>query len=734
MVTNLFVTPSMQGWVRIDSGNVPLAGAAVLTQGSSATAIPLQAAPMARMAFSQLSDNKEYFTGVALVNGSMEDASITISLIREDGTTVAQKAVRVEKNSKLTGLLGDLVPAARELDGAFTYFESSVPVYATAMFGSTNGRFLANVGPNPPPSGFSPSAVTPTPSILSVAPAVIRPGDVLQISTLNVRGEVQMLLGGQTVPFEPGAPGSGLFFVAVPAIDPGFVNLRLRSDGIESRSVQLRVLSADVTPMETLEGRAFYQKVEVTDEGLDLARPVMVPIRSARVEVLDRSTQAIVSVSETDERGHFRVVAPPASDLVVRVASRLRTMDLRVADNTMGGVLYTIAADIDTRAAPSSLLLADRSRVSGAFNILETIQRGNEAVDLADPRFTPDALTVYWSVSNAPRGGDPREGSVGTTYFNASENIAYVLGDRQTDSDEFDDDVVLHEYAHMLASRFSRDDSPGGAHSIGDMLDPRVAWSEGFANFFSAAVRSDRIYRDASGVNGTRVLRFDLEENVPANDHPGYWSETSVHSLLWDLYDDAPDASDTVGFPLSAIWAAFTDLRNDRFVYLPYFLERFLARNPAVSDIIRGMVQLRSIDFQPNVRPSVTNPFPRRINPGEEVSGEVDSLSTKRHNLVQSSHLMSFTTTGGGAFIRLDVTGLGPGGDENANDLDLFLMDSSGRIIERSDRALNGRSEMISIMLPADTYVIEVRSYYRRAETRSMVFNSGRYRLRVSIQ
>jgi hypothetical protein len=323
---------------------------------------------------------------------------------------------------------------------------------------------------------------------------------------------------------------------------------------------------------------------------------------------------------------------------------------------------------------------------------------------------------------------------VGTTYFNYTNNTAFVLGDRNTDSDEFDDSVIVHEYGHLIAARFSRDDSPGASHGLGDMLDPRVAWSEGWANFFSCAVRNDAIFRDSIGPNGVGILRYDLEDNIPSSDRPGYWSEASVDTLLWDLYDDHADAADDVQFPMSAIWTAFTDLRNERFVYFPYFLERFLARVPESAPALQAMAQLRSIDFQPNVRPSVSNPFPRPINVGDSVTGDVDSLTARRTNLIQSSHFLTFTTTGGAAAIRLDITGPGPGGNLNANDLDLFLMDRNGKVIGRSDRGLNGQSELISMALAAGTYMVEIRSYYTKVETNTIVFNSGRYRLSVLVQ
>jgi hypothetical protein len=511
----------------------------------------------------------------------------------------------------------------------------------------------------------------------------------------------------------------------VPAIEPGFVKLRVRSNGVESAPLVLRVLPPDNQPMRTISGRAFYQKLDVTDAGLDLNNPAMFPIRNGRIEVLDQTSQALVAVSDTDLNGRFDVPVPMAANLVVRVVSRLRSGESRIADNTNLNATYSISAQVDARESVGNVLLADNSRVSGAFNILEMIQRSNDLIRTADPNLVPPQVTIFWSTRNSRR-------TVGTTYFNLANNTAYVLGDRADDADEYDDSVIIHEYAHVLAARFSRDDSPGGFHALGDILDPRVAWSEGWANFFACAVRNDPIFRDA-GPNGL-TLRYDLEDNVPAGDRPGYWSEASNQTLLWDLFDDHADGGDNVQYPFALIWASFADLRSNRFVYLPYFLERFLTRAPTATDTVRTMVQMRAIDFQPNVRPSVTNPFPRLVDIGETVIGSVDSLTPRRNNLMQSSHFLVFTTGGGNSSIRLEIIGLGLARNPSANDLDLFLSDDNGRVIERSDRGLNGQSELISTRLPAGTYVVEVRSYYTKAETGGIVFNSGDYRLTVLVR
>ncbi len=729
----VFFGLSTEGWVRIDSPNVPLSGLLVLDKGQAMTALPIQSSAMDRVVYSQISETDMLYTGLALVNPAATPATLEISLIHADGTTFAQKSIGINPNSKVSALLRDLLPAAVGETSGYIFLRSSAPIFGVGLFGATNSSFLAMMPPGRIPDAYLPDSILKRPVISRIESGTdVLPGSSLRVTLADFYSDVEFVIGGQSVPSRSAlVPGSPAYVVSVPAsVEPGFINLRVRGNGLESIPVSLRVLTSDNQPAQIVAGEAFYQKIDVKDTGLDLDHPVMVPIRSARVEVLN-GTQTVVAVSETDQRGQFTIPIPFDPTVTIRIISRLRSSDLKVADNTRVGSLYSITTDIDGREPRLGIVLTDASRVSGAFNILEMVQRANDTIRSADSKIVPPAVTIYWSTKNTTRSGDKAQGLIGTSYFNISDNTAYVLGDRNEDSDEFDDSVLVHEYAHMLAAKFSRDDSPGGPHGVGDMLDPRISWSEGWANFFSSAVRNDPVWRDSRGPNGANVLRYDLEDNVPPGDKPGYWSEASIDTLLWDLYDDHVDAGDNVQYPFSWIWNAFTDLRNDRFVYLPYFLDHFLARYPAATDAVRTMALIRSIDFQPGVKPSVTLPFPRPMTT-DTVTGEVDSLTPRRSNLMTSSHFWSFATTGGDTSIRMDITGFGPADNPNANDLDIYLMDVNGRVLFRSDRGLNGQSELISARLAAGTYVVEVRSYYR-ADTGSLVFNSGRYRLNVAI-
>jgi len=738
-ITDLPVSNADDGWLLVESTG-PLSGLVFHTVGSARTALPLQATPGDRMLFSRFIDGALSSSTLSLVGSKESKAVVTVALSRPDGTTISRRDLDVPPLFRISGRIRDLLSIPDSVAEGYITVQSSTPVYSLEILDIDEGASEVGVTPQRLASGFPANPVVGVPRLLSVAlsPDVFDGVKRLSITGANLDGSATLYVNGRVVPINPVSATGGRYTADLPAsLEPGYINVKIRAGGAESNTWTVGVFPDDAVFIRR-HGRALYQKWEVTENGLDPNRTVMVPIRFARVEVFDLVTNLPVSVSETNDEGEFDVGVPNKNGLTIRVLSRFRSSDVKVLDNTFGNRLYALTNEIEDPLDEEDFELVDTSRQSGAFNILDNVGRANTLIAQADPQLIPPPINIFWSQNNN-EGALSRltGGLIKTTFFNLATNTAYVLGDRNTDSDEFDDSVILHEYAHMLAARFSRDDSPGGPHVMGDILDPRLAWSEGWANFFSSAVRGTSIYLDTKGP-GVPVVRYDLEENVPANDRPGYWSEASVDGLLWDLLDENADKDDLAQFPFSAIWAAFTDLRNARFVYLPHFLESFLARNPGFSDALRTMVIARQIDFQPDARPSVGYPFPKPIGIGlsGSIAGDwLDSYTPRRTNLATSSHFYSFTTTGGLVSVRLDITGLGPANNPNANDLDLYLYDSNGRRLDLSDRNLNGQPELIAgVRLGPGTYYIEVRSFYTNAQTNTISFNSGEYRLTVLMQ
>lgn len=477
-------------------------------------------------------------------------------------------------------------------------------------------------------------------------------------------------------------------------------------------------------------GRAVFEKIPVTSAGLDREALNLQPIREAAVAVTDLSTGALLAILETDGDGRFQHGVASRGPYGIRVLATLPEQGVWVLDNANGST-WSVTATANP-GEPTVVRASDDGREAGAFNILEVLRRANAFVRGLAPDLALPELTVYWSPGNT---SDPRSTTgqwVGGTWFDPNRNVAVVLGDRSFDSDEFDDNVILHEYAHFLAALFSTDDSRGGPHHPGDVLDPRVAWSEGWANFFSALVEGDPIYRDSYGPSGSQVREYDLESNAPGAEQPGYWSERSVHALLWDLVDEASDSGESIDLDPQVLWDAFTALAESHFVYLPSFLDALGERGSVDAADLQQLARLHYLEYAAGGT-DMPGSFPRPLS-GNVTTGELDSWSEKRSNLAKSAHLYSFYTGGGAVTIELEITGLGPARNANANDLDLILRDRYGRLLRASNAGRDGQSERIVTFLPQGNYVVEVRSFFGRkgtdgAELRA--FNSGAYRLSV---
>ncbi|OUR93468.1 hypothetical protein A9Q84_18515 [Halobacteriovorax marinus] len=98
-------------------------------------------------------------------------------------------------------------------------------------------------------------------------------------------------------------------------------------------------------------------------------------------------------------------------------------------------------------------------------------------------------------------------------------------------------DVVGHEIGHSIYSESRIGRSQGGRHRIDECYTKTLAFSEGWASFFSAWVSVDLNDPDAK-FRYMVQRRAPLEiEHVPADVCYGPTNEWRVYSFLWDLID-----------------------------------------------------------------------------------------------------------------------------------------------------------------------------------------------------
>lgn len=123
-------------------------------------------------------------------------------------------------------------------------------------------------------------------------------------------------------------------------------------------------------------------------------------------------------------------------------------------------------------------------------------------------------------------------------------------------------DVNGHEIGHAMFFAAFNSSSGGGPHKIDECYGAELAWSEGFASFFSAVIAIDRADPDAKFefmVPRRKPIRM---ENVPADVCLGHTNEWRVGSALWDLYDTNEDGQDHAALTFKAIWGALAKTTN----------------------------------------------------------------------------------------------------------------------------------------------------------------------------
>ncbi|MCH8136673.1 MAG: hypothetical protein IIB77_11895 [Proteobacteria bacterium] len=115
--------------------------------------------------------------------------------------------------------------------------------------------------------------------------------------------------------------------------------------------------------------------------------------------------------------------------------------------------------------------------------------------------------------------------------------------------DEFDDHVIVHEWGHYFEDNFSRSDSIGGPHTLGQSLDARLAFGEGWATAFAAMALNDPQYCDTHGIGSNSGFGINAETAGDIGVH-GWFNEISVTTLLYDLWDTTDDGTDngSIGF------------------------------------------------------------------------------------------------------------------------------------------------------------------------------------------
>ncbi len=284
------------------------------------------------------------------------------------------------------------------------------------------------------------------------------------------------------------------------------------------------------------------------------------------IKALDVNDLVLYSTTSNND-GEYTVYVPENTPIKIRVYARMYKegqWDVSVVDNTKMKAMYVLEGSlIDSGTKPSIRDLHAPSgwdgeayskiRKSAPFAILDSINTVMQKVIKAKPDINFPQLTVNWSINNVAAGGDRSIGQIVTSNYDGEDNL-WILGDANSDTDEYDDHIIIHEWGHFFEDKFSRSVSIGGPHSSGDSLDIRVAFGEGWGNALSAIATDNPVYFDTSGYGQSSGWSMNIETAVHEN--PGWFSEASVQRILYDLYDKNQDGNDNLNLGFKPIFEA----------------------------------------------------------------------------------------------------------------------------------------------------------------------------------
>jgi hypothetical protein len=332
------------------------------------------------------------------------------------------------------------------------------------------------------------------------------------------------------------------------------------------------------TTLTTVSGIVTYTDYPVTAYGIDYSSEQSKPVRGAVIQLLD-SLGNELAAGNTGSDGSYSLsanVEGSARVLVRAELGRVDSVNTRVVDNTSNDALYTLFTDININSNGITQNLNAGSgwngsryattRSAGPFSILDVIYQAQQLVINVDSAAVFPLLTVNWSTQNSSAEGRLADGDIGTSFY-LNDNL-YILGRANFDTDEYDKGVIAHEWGHYFEDNFSRSDSPGGGHSQGDILHPSVAWSEGFGTALAAIILEDPLYIDTFGLGQSISDITNVEQDSDADtasfsggSNPlldGYYSETSVMELLYDLFDAGIADDDSVALGFEPIYKVLT--------------------------------------------------------------------------------------------------------------------------------------------------------------------------------
>ena len=502
---------------------------------------------------------------------------------------------------------------------------------------------------------------------------------------------------------------------------------------------------------EGIDGLAVFAKRLITPRGLS-ANTVDRPAPRFHVDALGLDG-AVVAQGETDDEGRFHLAVSRGASVRVRVVSRTAYLgnDLRVVDQPVHDRLYEVSTDyFVVRGGDRVRLRADvgGDEPAGAFNILAGFVHMLPFVQRGFGHALPP-LFAFW------KRGNNQSLPVGYITAFIRQYRAHpgafalqVMGGEQgrediSDSDHFDDPIILHEFTHFVIDTMVGNFSTGGPHGWSELHINGLALNEAVASVVAGAVIGDARYWDTMGVEPHGRVVVDVDQESMIESVRGVGSEATNQMIQWDLVDGAegiPDRDgDGIALGLSGLFRLYASFHDDR-ESLPDIVA-ILERGIQLGMFTRA--QATALLLHPEAQgftlpPTGLDIYPADVALGSRTVGKIDGQTQPApsggrnvpSNGFDANRLYRLRVTAPHTLrVRLRIEG--DGTQESGTDLDLAVFGHDYDIVGVSDGV--GPLENVTVQVQPGTYFIWVRDgdQSRSSETVGTAGNRANFTLEV---
>lgn len=521
----------------------------------------------------------------------------------------------------------------------------------------------------------------------------------------------------------------------------------------------------------TVSGKAQYEFVppNANCNGLNFSSIQTRPIRAATVQLIEDATGNVLDSMVAADNGDFAFSNVAANlDVRLRIRAELKrsgspSWDVEVRDNVDtsepiedrpplgnrplyvvdGATFNTGSADV-TRNLTATTGWAGSSytgpRAAAPFAVLDAIYSGMQLVLTADANAVFGPMDAFWSVNNTLTSpSDIDAGELSSSFYRSDIDSLFLLGDADVDTEEFDDHVSMHEWGHYFEDVFSRSDSIGGPHAIGQRIDARLAFGEGWATALAAMALNDPQYCDTGAAGTSSGFGIDTEFNNSGAQ--GWFNEMSVATFLYDLWDTNIDGTDTDSIGFGPIFDTMTGPQSSTEAFTTLFsfateLRSMLSMSQQMfvdTQLTRENIDTTNLDIwasgqgavvtSPNQAPDVLPLYTDLPLDGSTINlcTNSDYDTGRDGNKLAEYRYLRFTTTSPASYtVTIDTTTATPPTSDpqpdppvdirDQSDPDMFIY-SAGQVVAAGISGDENNEVFTTGTLPAGTYVADLHEW-----------------------